>query len=51
MTLEYLGEVDLDVVPFDVCGVVFGSPYMYMCDAIFMVIANEYELVKSFTRR
>jgi hypothetical protein len=27
--------VEVDVVPLDVCGVVFGSPYMYMRDAIF----------------
>jgi len=33
-------EVDLDVVPLDVCGVVFGSPYMYMRDEIFMRRAN-----------
>jgi len=33
------------VVPLDVCGVVFGSPYMYMCDAIFMRV-NQYCLIK-----
>jgi hypothetical protein len=32
----FIDEVELDVVPLDVCGVVFGSPYMYMRDAIFM---------------
>jgi hypothetical protein len=30
-----IDEVEVDVVLFDVCGVVFGSPYMYMRDAIF----------------
>jgi len=34
------------VVPLDVCGVVFGSPYMYMHDAIFMRRANQYRLIK-----
>jgi hypothetical protein len=36
----------LDVVPLDVCGVVFGSPYMYMRDVIFMWRANQYHLIK-----
>jgi hypothetical protein len=39
-------EVEIDVVPLDVCGVVFGSPYMYMRDAIFMKRLNQYRLVK-----
>ena len=34
------------MVPLDVCGVVFGSPYMYMCDEIFMRRANQYWLIK-----
>jgi hypothetical protein len=38
--------VELDVVPFDVCGVVFGSPYMYMRDAIFMHREKKYHLRK-----
>jgi hypothetical protein len=29
---NFIDEVELDVVPLDVCGVVFGSPYMYMRD-------------------
>lgn len=33
---NYIDEVEVDVVPLDVCGVVFDSPYMYMRDAIFM---------------
>jgi hypothetical protein len=32
----FINEVELDVVPLDMCGVVFGSPYIYMLDAIFM---------------
>jgi hypothetical protein len=38
--------VEVDVVPLDVCGVVFGSPYMYMRDAIFMRRENKYHLIK-----
>ena len=34
------------MVPLDVCGVVFGSPYMYMCDAIFMRRVDQYRLIK-----
>jgi hypothetical protein len=35
VSAEFIDEVVLDVVPLDVCGVLFGSPYMYMRDAIF----------------
>jgi hypothetical protein len=42
----FIDEVVLDVVPLDVCGVVFGSPYMYMRDAIFMWRDNQYLLIK-----
>jgi hypothetical protein len=38
--------VELDVVPLDVCGVVFGSPYMYIREAIFMRRENQYHLTK-----
>jgi len=38
---NYIDEVEVNVVPFDVCGVVFGIPYMYMRDAIFMIISNQ----------
>jgi hypothetical protein len=36
----------LDVVPLDVCGIVFRRPYMYMRDSIFMHISNHYFLIK-----
>ena len=38
----YIDEVEVDVVPLDGCGVVFGSPYMYKMDAIFMRRENTY---------
>jgi hypothetical protein len=41
-----IDEVELDVVPFDVCGVVFQRPYLYMRSVIFMCRANEYFLIK-----
>jgi hypothetical protein len=37
--------VELDLVPLDVCGVVFGSPYMYKRDAIFIQRSNQYFMV------
>jgi hypothetical protein len=36
VTVDFIDEVELDIVPIDVCGVVFGIPYMYMRDVIFM---------------
>jgi hypothetical protein len=33
---NYIDEVKVDIVPLDVCGVVFGSPYMYLRDANFI---------------
>jgi hypothetical protein len=36
----------VDVVPLDVCKVILRSPYLYVRDAIFRRIANQYKLVK-----
>jgi hypothetical protein len=41
-----IDEVELDVIPLDMCGVVFGSPCMYMRGAIFMWRENLYRLIK-----
>jgi hypothetical protein len=38
--------VELYVVPLNTCGVVFGSPYMYRRDVIFMRRENRYLLIK-----
>jgi hypothetical protein len=46
ISVYFTDEVELDVVPLDVCGVVFGSPYMYMSDEIFMHRANQYQMIK-----
>jgi len=43
---DFIDEVDVDGVPLDICGVVFGSPYMYMHDALFMKRSNYYRLIK-----
>ena len=43
---KFIDEVELDVVPLDACGVVFGSPYMYMWYDISMQITNKYFLMK-----
>ena len=40
VSVDFIDEVELDVVPLDVCGVVFGIPYIYMMDAIFMQRVN-----------
>ena len=42
VNVEFIDEVELDVVPLDVCGVVFGSPYMYMRDSIFTQRSKQY---------
>ena len=46
VSVDCIDEVELAVVPFDVCEVVFGSLYMYMRDAIFMWRSNQYRLIK-----
>jgi hypothetical protein len=33
--LNFVDEVVANVVPLDVCGVILGSPYLYVRDAIF----------------
>jgi hypothetical protein len=46
VNVDFIDEVELNVVPLDVCEVVFGSPYMYMRDAIFMRRVNQYKPIK-----
>ena len=40
ISVDFIDELDLDVVPLDVCGAIFGSLYMYVHDVIFMWIDN-----------
>jgi len=39
-------EVELDIVPLDICGIVLGSPYLYDRKAIFYRVENKYQLTK-----
>jgi hypothetical protein len=39
-------EVVANVVPLDICGVILGSPYLYVRDSIFRRRENKYRLVK-----
>ena len=42
----FVDEVELDVVPLDICGIVLGSPYLYDRKSIFYRAKNKYQLVK-----
>jgi hypothetical protein len=46
VSVDFIDEVELVVVPLDICGVVFEIHYMYMRDAIFMRRDNQYRLIK-----
>jgi hypothetical protein len=43
---KLIDEVDLDVVPLDICGIVLGIPYLYDRNAIFFRNENKYHLTK-----
>jgi hypothetical protein len=47
ITRNYIDEVELDVIPFDICGIVFGSQYLYDRRAIFHRHENKYHLFKN----
>lgn len=42
----FVDEVELDIIPLDICGIVLGSPYLYDRKAIFYRAENKYLLVK-----
>ena len=44
---KFLDEVELDVVPLDICGIVKGSPYLYDRRSIFHRHENKYHLFKN----
>jgi len=46
ISVDFIDEVELYVVPLDVCEMVFVRPYMYMWDEIFMHRSNQYHLIK-----
>jgi hypothetical protein len=43
---KFFDEVELDVVPLDVCSIVLGSPYLFDSKAIFYRVENKYHLFK-----
>ena len=43
---NYIDEVDLDVIPLDICGIVLGSPYLYDRDVEFHRNEHKYHLKK-----
>jgi len=42
----FVDEVELDIIPLDICGIVLGSPYLYDRKAIFYRAEKKYLLVK-----
>ena len=46
ITSKFMDEVEFDVVPLDICGIVLGSPYLYDTKAIFFREQNQYHLFK-----
>jgi hypothetical protein len=43
---KLIDEVDLDVVPLDICGIVLGSPYLYDRKTILFLREKKYHLTK-----
>jgi hypothetical protein len=43
---KWIDEVDLDMVPLDICGIVLGSPYLYERKTIFFWKKKKYHLTK-----
>ena len=44
---KLIDEVELDVVPLDICGIVLGSPYLYDRKVVFFRHENKYHLTKN----
>eukprot|EP00253_Pinus_taeda_P034630 PITA_34630 len=42
----FVDEVELDIVPLDICGITLGSPYLYDRKAIFYRSENKYQLTE-----
>jgi hypothetical protein len=47
ITANFIDEVELDVIPLDIYGIVLGSPYLYDRKAIFHHHENKYHLFKN----
>ncbi len=46
ITSKLVDEVKLDVIPFDICAMVLGSPYVYDRKEIFFHHENKYQITK-----
>ena len=46
ITSKFIDEVEFDVVPLDIYGIVLGSPYLYDRKTIFYKEYNQYHLFK-----
>jgi hypothetical protein len=42
ITSNYVDELEIDIVPLDICGIVLGSPYLYYRKSIFYREDNKY---------
>ena len=47
ITAHFVDEVELDVIPLDIYGIVMGSPYLYDRKSIFHRHENKYHLFKN----
>jgi hypothetical protein len=47
ITANYIDEVELDIIPLDICGILLGRPYLYDRRAIFHLHENKYHLFKN----
>jgi len=48
ITEKFIDEVELDVVPLDISGIMLGSPYLYNRKAVFCRHDNKYILLKNW---
>ena len=46
ITANFVDEVELDVVPLDISGIILGSPYLYDKKGVFYRHENKYHLIK-----
>ena len=46
ITYKFINEVEFDVVPLDICGIVLGRSYLYDRKAIFYKEKKQYHLFK-----
>ena len=47
ITANFIDEVELNVIPLDICGIVLGSPYLYERRVVFHRHDNKYHLFKN----